>query len=74
MFREPGVPEDAKGEGRVVQGAASVVGKSKVEATATVGVSVELLWNVLETAKGNKEPNPDELREIEEVIGARSDS
>jgi hypothetical protein len=32
-------------------------------------VSVELLWNVLETVKDNKEP--DELREVEKVIGAQ---
>src|SRR5215207_7334018 len=35
----------------------------------TVGVSVELLWNVLETVKDNKEP--DELQRGREVIGAQ---
>jgi hypothetical protein len=35
----------------------------------TVGVSVELLWNVLETVKDKKEP--DELHEVENAIGAQ---
>jgi transcriptional regulator with XRE-family HTH domain len=37
-------------------------------AKVTVGVPVGLYWRVLEAAKGNRQLDPDDLRQAEEVI------
>lgn len=66
-------PAPSRGGRRVLNAEAAGVGRGKASAEGeptTVTASVELLWNVLETAKGNKEPGPDGLRKVEEAVGA----
>jgi transcriptional regulator with XRE-family HTH domain len=61
--RELTAPKDV-----VVNMALAQMEASAPPAKVTVGVPVGLYWRVLEAAKGNRELDPDELRQAEEVL------
>ena len=52
----------------VVNMAPAEMALSAPPAKVTVGVPVGLYWRLLEAAKGNRELNPGELRQAEEVL------